>query len=82
MDDERLPKKMLFGELMKRRVCHRPKKRWRDLTSLVLQAVPRLNEYLYQLCQERKGWFKFCQNGVDEVALCRRKNTYAANRES
>ena len=49
MDDERLPKKMLFGELRKRRACHGPKKRWRDLVVLDLQAVG-LKEDWYWLC--------------------------------
>ena len=82
IDDKRLLKNMLFGELMKRRACHGPKKRWRDLVLLDLQVVPRLKEDWYWLCQERKEWFELCQDGMDEVALCRKKNIYAANRGS
>ena len=31
MNKERLPKRVLFGELRKRRPCHGVKKRWRDV---------------------------------------------------
>ena len=31
MDDDRLPKKLLFGELLKKRPFHGVKKRWRDV---------------------------------------------------
>ena len=81
MEDERLPKRMLFGELRKRRACQGPKKRWRDQMSGDLQAVG-LKENWYQLCQNRKEWYERCQEGVDEVAACRKKNTCAANLQS
>ena len=71
MDDERQPKKMLFGELRK--------KRWKDQISGVMQAIV-LKEDWYKLCQDRKEWLVRCRKGVDEVALCRKKNTCAANR--
>ena len=32
-DDERLPKRLLFGELRKKRACHGPKNRWKDQIS-------------------------------------------------
>ena len=81
MEEDRLPKRVLFGELRKKRACHGPKKRWRNQMSGDLQAV-KMKEDWYQLCQDRKEWTVKCHEGVDEVAACRRKNTCAANRES
>ena len=81
MEDERLPKVMLFGELIKKRPWHGTRKRWRDQMSGDLQAVG-INESWYQLCQDRKQWLATCQEGVDEVASCRKMNTCTANRHS
>ena len=39
MEDDRLPKKVLFGEMRKKRACHGPKKRWRDQMSGDLLAL-------------------------------------------
>ena len=55
MDDERLPKKMLLGELRKKRVYHGTKKRWRDQLSGDLQTIG-LKEGWYQVCQDRIEW--------------------------
>ena len=53
MEEERLPKKLLFGELRKKRACHGPTRRWRDMVMLDLQAVG-MKENWSQLCQDRK----------------------------
>ena len=81
MEDDRLPKKVLFGEMRKKRACHGPKKRWRDQMSGDLLALGMKEEW-YQLCQDRKEWAVRCREGVNEVASCRKKNTCAANRQS
>ena len=39
MNEERLPKKLMFGELRKIRPCHGTRKRWRYLVSQDLQLV-------------------------------------------
>ena len=39
MDEERLPNRLLFGELNMKRPCHRPKKRWRDVLKVDFQAI-------------------------------------------
>ena len=80
MEDERLPKQVLFGELKKKRPCHGVKKRWRDQVSKDLQAIKLKGDW-YQLSQDRKGWLAKCRKGVDEVASCRKRNTCAANRQ-
>ncbi len=77
MGDDRLPKRVLFGELRKKRACHGPKKRWRDL---VLSDLKMKDEW-YQLCQDRKEWRKRCQEGVDSVASSRKRRSCAANRQ-
>ena len=59
MEDERLPKKLLFGELVKKRPCHGVKKRWRDGLSFDLQAAGIRNGW-YDLAQDRSLWWKSC----------------------
>ena len=56
MDDERLPKQMLFGELASKRPCHGAKKRWCDAVSsdMNLRGIPEKD--WYTLSQERTMW--------------------------
>ena len=60
MDEGRLPKKLLFGELRKTRPSHGSKRRWRDLASQDLKAICAEDTW-YKRCQDRKGWFDVCQ---------------------
>ena len=39
MDEERLPNRLLFGDLNMKRPCHRAKKRWRDILEVDLQQL-------------------------------------------
>ena len=55
MGDERLPKRMLFGELRKKRACLGTEKRWRDQVSGDLQMLG-LKENWHEVCQDRKEW--------------------------
>ena len=80
MGDDRLPKRVLFGELRKKRACHGPKKRWRDLVLSDLKELKMKDEW-YQLCQDRKEWRKRCQEGIDSVASSRKRRSCAANRQ-
>lgn len=80
MEDERLLKQVLFGELKKKQPYHGVKKRWRDQVSTDLQAIG-LKKDWYQLSQDRNGWFTKSHSGVEEVASCRQRNTCATNRE-
>ena len=66
MDKERLPKRMLFGELRKKRSCHGVKKRWRDVARANVEAIG-VRDMWYELCQDRKEWFKVCSEGVERV---------------
>ncbi len=50
MGDDRLPKRVLFGELRKKRACHGPKNRWSDLVLSDLKELKMKDEW-YQLCQ-------------------------------
>ena len=43
MNEKRLPKKLMFGEMRKTRPCHGTRKRWRDLVSQDLQLVDNKN---------------------------------------
>lgn len=78
MDEGQMPKKLLFGQLRKTRPSHGTKRRWRDLASQDLKSIGAKDNW-YQTCQDRKGWFDLCQEGVNKVAAERGKNTCAAN---
>ena len=65
MDEERLPNRLLFRELNMKRPCHGAKKRWRDVLKVDLQAMGVYDRW-YELCQDRKGWFHLCLDGVEK----------------
>ena len=80
MDSNRLPKQLLFGELMKKRPFHGTKKRWRDQVMQDLKAIGM--EDRYAVCQDQERWSSLCAVAVDEVAQCREENTCTADRVS
>ena len=80
MNSERLPKQLLFGELVRKRPFHGTKKRWRDEVMRDLKAIS--IEDWYTVCQDRERWSSLCAVAVDEVAQCREENTCTANRAS
>ena len=80
MSSDRLPKQLLFGELLKRRPFYGAKKQWRDEVTSDLRAIS--VEDWYVVCQDRERWSNLCAIAVDEVAQCREGNTCAANRAS
>ena len=51
MNEERLPKKVLFGELTKKKSRHGVKKRWRDVARSNVGAIG-ASERWYSLCQD------------------------------
>ena len=64
MDQGRIPKMMLFGELEKTRPPHGTKKRWRDGAKCDLQAIG--VENWQNLSQDRSKWLKACTKGVEQ----------------
>ena len=56
LDEERLPNRLLFGELNMKRPCHGIKKRWRDVLKVDLQAIGVYDRW-YEFCLDRKGCF-------------------------
>ena len=77
MDETRLPKKILFGELRKTRPRHGAKRRWRDVVKADVEAIG-VGEGWYETCQDRKEWFRVCSSGVAEVSKSRRENVSSA----
>ena len=59
MDEQRAPKQLLFGELVKRRPFQGPKKRWRDEVMSDLHALGVTDEW-HWLCQDRRLWSELC----------------------
>ena len=57
MNKKRLTKRVLFGELRKKRPRHGAKKRWRDVARSNVEAIG-ASERWYSLCQDRKIWFR------------------------
>ena len=60
MNNDRLPKKVLFGELSRTRPRHGTKRRWRDVTRSDVEAIG-ANDDWYELCQDRKEWCELCK---------------------
>ena len=80
MEETRLPKKILFGELRKTRPRHGTKRRWRDVVKADVEAIG-VGERWYGACQDRKEWFKVCSSGAAEVSRSRREHS-AVNQSS
>ena len=60
MDSSRLPKQLLFGELVKPRPRHSTKRRWRDLAVADIQAIG-VGRTWYEVAQNRKEWADICK---------------------
>ena len=59
---------------------HGTKRRWRDVVRSDVETIG-IGERWYELCQDRKEWFKLCSEGVEKVSLSRTKNTCSANNQ-
>lgn len=66
MGPERIPKQLLFGELVKTRPRHKPKKRWRDIVLADLKATD-TEENWYEMAQDRKAWRSICGGGLSAL---------------
>ena len=62
MENHRLSKQMLFGELQKVRPRHGTKKRWRDLVAADVESIG-LSGTWYEVAQDRKKWKRICEGG-------------------
>ena len=63
MNDDGLPEKLLFGELLKKRPFHGAKKRWRDVVMSNLRDLG-VDVDWYCLCQNRKNWAELCDEQI------------------
>ena len=75
MGNERIPKQLLLGELIKTRPRHGPKRWWRDLAVMDV----RIEGDWFTIAQDRQQWSAICEqihlpDNIVEV--------YAANRSS
>ena len=77
MGNDRVPKQLLFGELVKTRPRHRPKKQWRDLAVMDVRTLG-IGGHWFTIAQNRQQWSTICEQFhlSDVVELC------AANRPS
>ena len=60
MDDGRMPKQLLFGELVRPRPRRGTKRRWKDLAVADLQ-VAGIERAWYEVAQDRKEWAAICK---------------------
>ena len=61
MEADRLPKQILFGELLSARSFHGPKLRWRDMVLRDLRIIGFDATSWYSVVQDRGGWHDACQ---------------------
>ena len=60
MDDSRMLKQLMFGELVKSRPRHGTKRIWRDLAVADVQAIG-VGRTWYKTTQKRKEWMQICK---------------------
>jgi hypothetical protein len=72
MEEHRLPKQLLFGELRKKRPSHGTKKRWRDGVMADLRAMGVEDDW-YTLCQDRREWSALCREGIEVTRAQRQR---------
>ena len=57
MEDYRMPKQLLFGEMLQTRPGHGPKKRWRDVAKSDLHTIGVADNW-YEVAQNRQKWLQ------------------------
>ena len=62
MEDDRLPKQLLFGELLTVRPRHGPKLRWRDVIVKDVQRMGLDAINWYEVAQNQPRWYELCQS--------------------
>ena len=89
MDDNRIPKKLLFGWLPQRRPAHGTKLRWRDKVRRDLKKFNIDKSSWYNVPQERGRWRAQCRTGLElctvkrvQMDRARRNAAISGQRES
>ena len=73
MDDERLPKQVLYGELVRgQRLQGGQKKRYKDFLKVTLRKCPINPNELEVLAQDRASWRGTCRLGLEKLEQDRR----------
>ena len=81
MEDHRMPKQLLFRELVRTRPRRILKKRWCEVRS-DLQAIGVSADEWYEVAQHRLKWLQVCTDGVRTVVDQRQQSGCPANRAS
>ena len=79
MEDHRMPKQLLFGEVTKKRPAHGAKRRWRDVVAADVKSVG-VSETWYDQAQDRRAWRVVCRDGIKTLVDQHRYGACAANR--
>ena len=77
--NDRLPKKVLLGELSRTRPGHRTMRRSRDVASSDVEGIGATNGRS-ELCQDRKERFELCKEGIESRP--RQKNARSAKKQA
>ena len=64
MEEDRLPKRLLFGWLPQRRPAHGTKMRWRDKVRKDFKKFQNDEDVWYRIAQERATWRAACKSGL------------------
>ena len=67
MEEDRIPKRLLFGWLPQRRPAHGTKMRWRDRVRKGLKRFGIAESSWYRVAQERGCWRGKCHAGLEDV---------------
>ena len=67
VDEGRVPKRMLFGWLPRKRPAHGTKMRWRDRARKDLKKFGIAEGSWYKIAQERESWRGSCHAGLEDT---------------
>ena len=59
MDNSRIPKQLVFGELIKTHHGHGPKRCWRDIAAMDIRVLGIEGDW-YEIAQDRQQWTTIC----------------------
>ena len=82
MDDDRIPKRMLFGWLSQRRPAHGTKMRWRDRARKDLKKFGIEEGSWYRVAQERGSWRERYRAGLVDATEKRVQEDEVRKRET
>ena len=81
MQDNRMPKKVLFGWLPRTRPAYGPRRRWRDLASHDLKYLDLAGTHWYEAALSRLEWRTLCSDALEVAQDQRSRRTTPSQRQ-